>query len=65
MKLGCAARATPNWSLAAAVNCCMPPALRLTDAGETVIAVSVWFTVTLTLLVTVAPAWSAIVTWKE
>ena len=50
------ARAAPNWSLAVAVNCCVPPAFRLTDAGLTAIAVSVWLTVTLTLLVAVNPA---------
>ena len=65
VKLGCTARAAPNWSSAVAVNCCMAPACRLTDAGATAIAVNVWFTVTLTLLVVVNPSALVIATWKE
>ena len=47
--------ATPNWSFAVAVNCWVCPALKLTDDGLSVIVVSVWLTVTLTLLVAVSP----------
>ena len=63
--VGCVTKATPNWSFAVAENCCVPPTPRLAVAGLTVIAVSVWFTVTLTGLVTVRPAASVIVTINE
>ena len=65
VKLGCVARAAPNWSSATAVNCCTAPACRLADVGATTMDVSVWSTVTLTLLVAVKPPASVIVTWKE
>ena len=61
---GCVASATPNWSLAVAAYCCVAPRLRLVEAGLTAIDVSVWLTVTLTLLVAVLPLESATVTWK-
>ena len=64
MKLGCGAMGNPNWSSPVAVNCCTPPGRTSIDAGETAIDVSVWLTVTLTLLVAVNPPASAIVTWK-
>ena len=65
VKLGCTARAAPNWSSAVAVNCSVAPSSRLIGAGATVIAVSVWFTVTSTVLVVVKPSALVIVTWKE
>ena len=64
VNVGCRASAVPNWSSAVAVYCCVPPAFRLAEGGLTVIAVSVWLTVTLTLLVAVKPLGSVIVTWK-
>ena len=64
VNVGCAAKATPNWSFPVAVNCCVAPALRLAADGLTAIAVSVWFTVTSTLLVAVSPPASVIVTVK-
>ena len=59
---GGAARATPNWSRACAANSCVPPAVTLALAGVTTMVVSVWLTVTLTLLVAVRPAASRRVT---
>jgi hypothetical protein len=43
------------------VYCCVPPIATLALEGETVIDVSVWLTVTLTLLVVVSPPASRIV----
>src|SRR5882672_10353013 len=53
---GCTVIGLPNWSVPAALNCHVPPPAA-TDgpACETAIAVNVWFTVTLTLLVVVDP----------
>ena len=64
VNVGCVASAVPNWSLAVAEYCCVASMFRLADAGLTVIDVSVWLTVTLTVLVAVPPVGSAIVTWK-
>ena len=61
---GVVVRALPNWSLAVAVNCCVAPALTVGDDGLTTMLVSVWFTVTLTLLVAVSPSGSVMVTVK-
>ena len=36
-----AVNATPNWSVPAAANCCVPPAARLAVAGVTAIEVNV------------------------
>jgi hypothetical protein len=52
----------PNWSRAVAVNSCVFPTATVAVAGVTVIDVSVWLTVTLTLLVVVSPPASRIVT---
>ena len=49
---------------AVAVYCSVLPAFKLAEGGLTVIAVSVWLTVTLTVLVAVKPLGSVIVTWK-
>ena len=38
------------------MNCCVCPALRLADAGLTLMLVNVWFTITFTLLVTLGLA---------
>src|SRR5580693_2966524 len=48
---GCVDIASPNWSSAVAVNCCVALGFRLTLAGVTLTVVSVCSTVTLTLLV--------------
>jgi len=45
----------PNWSWAAAVNCWLAPAAIVAGEGVTKIFVSVWLTVTTTLLVTLRP----------
>ncbi len=50
VKAGWMAIARPNWSRALAVNCRVAPQSRLTVAGLTLMLVSVWFTVTVTLL---------------
>ena len=47
-----------------AVNCCVALSFTVADAGETAIVVSVWFTVTVTLLVTLSPPWSVMVAVK-
>src|SRR5208337_429468 len=62
VKLGWVASTLPNWSLAVAANCWVPPTLTVTDAGLTAMLVSDWFTTTFTLLVVVNPAASAMVT---
>jgi hypothetical protein len=55
-----------NWSLAPVTkNVCVPPAKRLAVDGKTVNVLSVGVTVTLTLLVAVAPPGSVIVTVKR
>ena len=51
----------PNWSLAEALNCCVPFNPTVALAGETAIEVSVCDTVTVTLLVTVRPPLSRMV----
>ena len=56
--------ALPNWSMPLAVNCCVAWLASAGAAGVTVMLVSVWFTVTLTLLVVDSPPASVIVTWK-
>ena len=61
---GWLASAWPNWSLAVAVNDWVAPSDDRALAGATVIAVSVWATVTVTLLVIVSAPGSAIVTRK-
>ena len=61
---GCVFNAMPNWSLAVAVNCCMAARFRLIGDGLMPTVVSVWFTVTFTLLVAVSPSGSVIVTVK-
>ena len=62
--VGCVVNGLPNWSFSDAVNCWEAPAFRFADGGLIVLVVSVWLTVTLTLLVAVRPPGSAIVTWK-
>ena len=47
-----------------AVNCCVAWLASAGTAGVTVMLVSVWFTVTVTLLVVDSPPSSVIVTWK-
>jgi hypothetical protein len=54
----------PNWSAPLAANCRVPCEATVAVAGEIPIAVSVWFTVTFTLLVLVKPPASVIVTVK-
>ena len=61
---GCGLIVLPNWSTAVAVNCCCPEVGRVDAPGERVIDVTVEFTTTVTLLVTVKPPVSVIVTWK-
>ena len=56
--------AAPNWSMPLAVNCCVAWLPSAGTAGVTVMLVSVWFTVTPTLLVVDSPPASVIVTWK-
>src|SRR5437764_386641 len=53
LKAGWVARALPNWSLALAVNCCVPPPGTLGVAGETAMLVRACWTVTVTALVAV------------
>jgi hypothetical protein len=62
--VGCVAKATRNWSNPVAVNGCVPAALRLTVDGLSVAVVSVWVTVTPTVLVIVWLPASVIVTVK-
>jgi len=64
VNVGWVVSAAPNWSFAVAVNCCVALVLIDADAGLTAMLVSVWLTVTLTLLVVVSPPLSLIVTWK-
>ena len=59
---GMVVMAAPNWSVPPAVNCCVAPILTDTFAGLTLILVSVWLTVTVTLLVTVRLPGSLMVT---
>ena len=54
----------PNWSLAVAVNAWVAVVDDVALAGSTAIAVSVWATLTVTLLVAVSAPGSVIVTWK-
>ena len=61
---GWLARELPNWSTAEAVNDSVVVTSRVTTGGLTLMPVSVWFTVTATLLVLVSPSGSVIVTWK-
>src|ERR1043165_4447464 len=63
-KLGWLDRGLPNWSIAVAVNCCVPPSASVALPGVTPLLVIVWFTVTVTLLVLVKRAGSVTVTWK-
>src|SRR5688500_8401451 len=63
VKLGCAGRATPNWSYAVALNCCEPECCTVVLAGATPIDESVALTLTATLLVAVCVP-SEIVTLK-
>ena len=51
VKAGCGMSAAPYWSLAVAVNCCVPFAETLADAGETLMLVSIGGAVTVTLAV--------------
>src|SRR5205085_2543928 len=51
---GCVLMALPNWSLAVAVNCWLPPLATEAVPGVTLTLVSVWLTVTVTLLVVVS-----------
>jgi hypothetical protein len=60
-KPGCDASGLPNWSAATAVNCRAVPATADAVAGDTLIAVSVWVTVTLTDEDAVSPLESVIV----
>src|SRR5262245_32345660 len=41
VKLGCVARALPNWSLAVALNCCVPPFLSAALPGVRAMLVNV------------------------
>ena len=61
---GWLASAWPNWSFAVAANDCVALSTIDTLAGSTTIAVSVWATVTVTLLVIVSELGSEMVTWK-
>ena len=62
-KAGWLASALPNWSRAVAEKGSVPSAER-PPAGTTVMLVSVWSTVTSTLLVVASPPISVIVTWN-
>ena len=53
---GWTARTRPNWSSAKAPYCCVPPTTTDALPGVTVMLVSVWLTVTVTLLLTERPA---------
>ena len=64
VNFGWLAKAVANWSLAVAVNCCVPPVLDAALDGLRTIAVSVCVTVTFTLLVAASPPASRIVTVK-
>jgi len=64
VQAGCVLRALPNWSLALAANCWVPPLATVALPGVTATLVRVWLTVTLMLLVTVRPAVSLIVARK-
>src|SRR4029077_5089890 len=57
---GCVLKVLPNWSRALAANCCVAPLGSVTLTGLTLMPVSVWLTVTLTLLVAVKPPASRI-----
>ena len=61
-KVGWVVSARPNWSRPCAVNCCVAPVFSVTLAGVRATVVNVWRTVTVTLLVTVGPPASRIVT---
>ena len=62
--VGWLAMAAPNWSNPQAVNCCVA-SVSIDDVnGITVILLSVWFTVTVTLLVTLRLPGSVMVTVK-
>jgi len=54
----------PNWSDAEAVNCCVAPTPTVAVDGVTETAVTVAFTVTLTVLVAVSPAAFVRTTWN-
>src|SRR5262245_3399696 len=62
VKTGCVFNAAANWSRAVAENCNCFRTPTVAVPGLTTIEVSVWLTVTLTLLVTLRPAASVIVT---
>ena len=54
----------PNWSSPVALNCCVPPVRIKGTLGVTRRPVSVWFTLTMTLLVVESPPLSVITTVK-
>jgi hypothetical protein len=60
-KLGWEVSGLPNWSAATAVICRVVPATADAVAGDTLIAVSVWATVTVAEEVAVSPLESVIV----
>jgi hypothetical protein len=60
-KPGCGTKGLPNWSAATAVICRVVPATADAVAGDTLIAVSVWATVTVAEEVAVSPLESVIV----
>jgi len=62
VNFGCETSARPNWSLAVAMNCCVPPTLMMIDAGLMVTLVNDCFTATFTELVVLKPAVSAMLT---
>ena len=53
MNVGCGDKATPFWSFAVAINCCVPFRLRPALAGETAMLVRIGFAVTVRLMVAV------------
>jgi hypothetical protein len=57
--------ALPNWSLAAALNCCLLPCVTVAVVGETVMLVKVELTVTMTEVLVVLTPWELVtVTWN-
>jgi hypothetical protein len=64
ISVGGGAKGLPNWSLDTALNCLIPPTPTLAVVGLTTMPVRIWFTVTLTWLVTDRPPGSAMLTVK-